>query len=126
MRQAIPVVDGAALEAPRSLLAASSAPPSPPHSFLAGETDRLSRFPPLTHVPSAEASDVFQRIRTDAPLEDDEEETAADAAADDAGDDAGEGEPGEDDSAPGTDDRTETRGQGSGSATVEAAGDMCG
>ena len=32
-------------------------------------------------VPSAEAADIFQRIRTDAPLEDDEEETAPEVAA---------------------------------------------
>ena len=72
-------------------------------------------------VPSAEAADIFQLIRTDAPLEDDEEETAPEVAAGGAGDD----ESGEDDAAPRTEDRNATGGQGSGSATVETAGDMC-
>lgn len=73
-------------------------------------------------VPSAEAADIFQRIRTDAPLEDDEEETAPEVAA---GGGAGDDESGEDDAAPRTEDRNATGGQGSGSATVETAGDMC-
>jgi anionic cell wall polymer biosynthesis LytR-Cps2A-Psr (LCP) family protein len=79
-------------------------------------------------VPSAEAADVFQHIRTDAPLEDDEEDTSSDEAqgSAEAADPDGSGDT----------DTPETRDEGSddgnagtgarSSETVESAGDMCG